>query len=159
MEKKIFKNFQCIFTLLHYLPLKDDLCQVWLKLAHWFWRRRFLYDPTPFLWLSPLWRGPGPLFEKFSVNPHYLRMICTKFDWNWPANFQCIFTLLHYLPLERGNPLYLNNLKSHPPKDDLCQVWLKLAEWFWRRRFLYDPTPFLWLSPLWRGPDPLFEQF
>jgi hypothetical protein len=23
--------------------------QVWLKLAHWFWRRRFLNDPTPFL--------------------------------------------------------------------------------------------------------------
>jgi hypothetical protein len=46
----MFKNFQCIFTLsllsslgdgLSPLP-KDDLCQVWLKLAHWFWRKRFL---------------------------------------------------------------------------------------------------------------------
>jgi hypothetical protein len=26
---------------------------------------------------------------------------------------------------------YLNNLES--PKDDVCQVWLKLAQWFWRR--------------------------
>jgi hypothetical protein len=26
---------------------------------------------------------------------------------------------------------------------DLCQVWLKLAQWFWRRRFLKGPTPFL----------------
>jgi hypothetical protein len=25
----------------------------------------------------------------------------------------------------------------------LCQVWLKLAQWFWRRRFLKDTTPFL----------------
>jgi hypothetical protein len=30
-----------------------------------------------------------------------------------------------------------------PPKDDLSQVWLKLAQWFWRRRFLKDPTLFL----------------
>jgi hypothetical protein len=29
------------------LPIKDDLYQVWLKLAQWFWRRRFLNDPIP----------------------------------------------------------------------------------------------------------------
>jgi hypothetical protein len=29
------------------------------------------------------------------------------------------------------------------PKDDFCQVWSKLAQWFWRRRFLNGPTPFL----------------
>jgi hypothetical protein len=55
LEKKIFKNLQCIFTLLLLSPLreeqspsykqfkipspKDDLRQVWLKLAQWFWRR------------------------------------------------------------------------------------------------------------------------
>jgi hypothetical protein len=50
--------------------------------------------------------------------------------------------------LEKGNPLHLNKLESPPPKDDLCQVWLKLSQWFWRRRFLNDPTPFLQLSPL-----------
>jgi hypothetical protein len=38
-----------------------------------------------------------------------------------------------YFPLVKGNPLHLNNLESPPPKDDLCQVWLKLAQWFWRR--------------------------
>jgi hypothetical protein len=26
----------------------------------------------------------------------------------------------------------LNKLESPPPKDDLSQVWLKLAQWFWR---------------------------
>jgi hypothetical protein len=40
-------------------------------------------------------------------------------------------------------PLHLNKLESPPPKDDLCQVWLKLAQWFWRRRFLNDPNQFL----------------
>jgi hypothetical protein len=72
-------------------PPKDDLCQVWLKLAQWFWRRRFL-------------------------------------------NIFCIFLLFsYYLPLEKGATLHLNKLESPPPKDDLCQVWLKLAQWFWRR--------------------------
>jgi hypothetical protein len=43
--------------------------------------------------------------------------------------FQCIFTLFLLSP----NPLHLNKLESPPPKDDLCQVWLKLTQWFWRR--------------------------
>jgi hypothetical protein len=43
---------------------------IWSILAHWFWRRRFLNDPTPFLHflkLSPLWRGSGHLFEQFRI--------------------------------------------------------------------------------------------
>jgi hypothetical protein len=55
LEKKIFKNFQCIFTLsllsllgegqspsvihLESPSPKDDLWWVWLKLVLWFWRR------------------------------------------------------------------------------------------------------------------------
>jgi hypothetical protein len=35
----------------------------------------------------------------------------------------------------------LNKLDFPPPKDDLCQVWLKLAQWF-LRRFLNDHTLF-----------------
>ena len=71
--------------------LKDALCQVWLKLARWFWRRRFF-------------------------------------------NFVNVFSLFrNYLPLEEGEALHLNKLKSPSPKDALCQVWLKLAQWFWRR--------------------------
>jgi hypothetical protein len=44
--------------------------------------------------------------------------------------------------LEKGYPLHLRTLESPFPQDDLCQVWLKLAQWFWIRRFLNDPTPF-----------------
>ena len=40
------------------------------------------------------------------------------------------------LPLEKGWVLHLNKLESPSPKDALCQVWLKLAQWSWRRRFL-----------------------
>ena len=105
-------NFVNVFSLFrNYLPLekggvlhlnklespspKDALCQVWLKLAQWFWRRRFL-------------------------------------------NFIKVFSLFrNYLPLERGSALHLNKLDSPSPKDAFCKVWLKLAQWFWRRFFKF----------------------
>jgi hypothetical protein len=57
--------------------------------------------------------------------------------------FSVFLLFCYYLPFDKGNPLHLNKLKSFPPKDDFCQVWLKLAQWFWRKRFLNDPIPFL----------------
>jgi hypothetical protein len=48
-------------------------------------------------------------------------------------NFQRFLLFRYYLPLERGYPLPLNKLETPSPKDDLCQVWLKLIQWFWRR--------------------------
>ena len=57
--------------------------------------------------------------------------------------FSVFLLFCDYLPLEKGYLFRLNKLESPPPKDDLCQVWLKLAQWFWRRRFLNDPTLFL----------------
>ena len=32
--------------------------------------------------------------------------------------------------------LHLNNFQSPPPKDALCQIWLKLAQQFWRRKYI-----------------------
>ena len=72
---------------------RDTLCQVWLKLAQWFLRRRFLKVVNLFL-LIP-----------------------------------------NYLPFGKGVALRLNKLEFPSPKDTLCQVWLKLAQWFWRRRW------------------------
>ena len=40
------------------------------------------------------------------------------------------------LPFEKVSALHLNKLASPSPKDALCQVWLKLAQWFWRRRWI-----------------------
>ena len=69
---------------------KDVLCQVWLKLAKWFWKRRLF-------------------------------------------NFVNVFSLFrNYIPLEKGGALHLNKIESPLPKDALCQVWLKLAQWFWK---------------------------
>lgn len=37
--------------------------------------------------------------------------------------------------LKKREVLYFNNLKSsYLPKNALCQVWMKLAQWFWRSR-------------------------
>jgi hypothetical protein len=67
--------------------------------------------------------------------------------WFWRRrvlkNFSVFLLFRYYLPLEKGYPLCLNKLKFPTPKDDLCQVKLKLVRWFWRRRFLNDHTPFL----------------
>jgi hypothetical protein len=68
--------------------------------------------------------------------------------WFWRKRFLKIFNVFslysYYLPLEKGYPLPLNKLEFPLSKDNLCQVWLKLAHWFWRRKFLNDPTPILY---------------
>ena len=73
---------------------KDALCNVWLKLAQWFWWRRFL-------------------------------------------KFVKVFLLFRYIisPWKKAGPSLIK-MNSPSAKDALCQVWLKLAQWFWRRRFL-----------------------
>jgi hypothetical protein len=67
--------------------------------------------------------------------------------WFWRRRILKIFSakslFCYYFPLGKGYPLLLKKLIFPSPKDDLCQVWLKLAQCFWRRRFLNDPIPFL----------------
>ena len=94
--QRIKKNLYENLLVLHLNKLespspKHALCQVWLKLVQWFWRRFF--------------------------------------------NFVNVILLFgSHLPLAKGMVLYLNKLESPLPIDDLCQVWLNLAQWFWRRR-------------------------
>ena len=56
--------------------------------------------------------------------------------------------------------LYLLELESPSSKDALCQVWLKLAKWFWRKHFSISSMFFLFstLSPVRKGHGPSFEQ-
>ena len=63
---------------------KDASWQVWLKLAQWFWRRRFLNFVNIFLlfcYYLPL--GKGIVLCWTNLNPLHPRMLCTKFDLNW----------------------------------------------------------------------------
>ena len=95
--------------------------------------------------ISP-WKRAGP-FTWTNLNSNDPRLHCAKFGWNWPCasgeedflNFVNLFSLFgNYLLLEKGRALYFNKLESPSPKDALCQVWLKLAQWFWRRRSLWQ---------------------
>ena len=64
---------------------KDALCKVWLKLAHWFWRRRFFLILSMyfryFIIISP-WKRAG-FFIWTKLNPLHPRMLCAKFGWKW----------------------------------------------------------------------------
>ena len=50
--------------------------------------------------------------------------------------FNIILLFCYHLSLEKGVALHLNKILFPLSKDALCQVWMKLAQWFWRRRFL-----------------------
>ena len=92
--------------------------EVWLKLALWFWRRRFLN-----------------FLNVFSLFCYYMYM---------------------YLPLVKDVAL-----QSPLSMDTFCKVWLKLAQWFWRRRFFKLPRcifTILLLSPLGKWCCPSFEE-
>ena len=77
-----------------------------------------------------------------NLNPLHQRILCAKIGWNWlPGSREEDFLIssmyfCNYLPLEKGGALHLNKFKSPLLKDALCQFWWKLAQWFWRRRFL-----------------------
>ena len=124
---------------------KDALCQVWLKLAQWFWRKRFFN----FVNVFSLFRNYLTLEKGGALHLNKLESPSSKNDlcWDWLKlahwfwrrrflNFVNVFSLFrNYLTLEKGEALHLNKLESPSPKDVLCQVWLKLTQWFWRRRW------------------------
>ena len=93
--------------------------------------------------LSPLRKKHGPSFKKtwfpiaqgcfvpslVDIGPVVLKKWIFKLR-------QCIFAISLSSPLEKGWGHSLNKLDFSSPKNALCQVWLKLALWFLRRRFL-----------------------
>ena len=61
-------------------------------------------------------------------------MTCAKFSWNWPGgcgeedflNLSMYFYNFRIISTWKRTFIW--------SKDALCEVWLKLAYWFWRRR-------------------------
>ena len=76
-------------------------------------------------------------------------------------NFVNVLLLFrNYLPLKKGGAFHLNKLESTSPKDALCQVWLKVAQWFWKRGYYISSMHvcfFITIS-LGRGRGPSFVQ-
>ena len=97
-----------------------------------------------FVIISP-WSWAGPFIWN-NLNFLNLKDDCAKFGWKWSTGSreevcfkirQCIFSIFcNYHLLEKGGALHLNNLEFPSPKDDICQDWLKLSKWFWKRGFL-----------------------
>ena len=86
IKKKLYENLLVLnLKKLEFPSPKDALCQDWLKLAQWFWRRRFLnFRKCIFaicVIISP-WKRAEP-FIWTNLNPHHPRMLCAKFGWNW----------------------------------------------------------------------------
>ena len=124
---------------------KDALCQVWLQLAQLFWRRRFLNFVKIFLLFRnylPLEKGRAFYLKKLE-SPLPKGALCQVWlklaQWFWRRRFLNFVNVLVFgyfviiSPLKKGGPLHLNKLESPSPKDAGCQIWLKLAQWFWRR--------------------------
>ena len=104
-----------------------------------FWRTRcfkyFKYYFT-FSLLSPLGKGRGPSFEQTFRIPFTQKRFVPGLVRRRFLNFINVFSLFRkYLPLEKGGALHLNKLEFISPKDHLCQVWLILVQWLWRRRW------------------------
>ena len=58
------------------------MCQVWLKLALWFWENFFLKFRLCFLFCFLLFRYYLPLKRMWPFTP---MMLSAKFGWNWPS--------------------------------------------------------------------------
>ena len=89
----------------------------------------------------------------------YLWVLYAKIGWNCYTSsgkdfllnvVKVFFTIHTYIPLIQNVALHLNKIKSYSPKNALCYVLLKLAQWF-RRRRLYNfinSSLFLYHIPL-----------
>ena len=136
----INKQFFFHFNKLESPSPKNALCQVWLKLAQWFWWREFFNFVNVFLLFCnylPLEKGRALHLNKLeSPSPKdALWQVWLKLTWwFWGRRFLNfvnvhVFSLFHnYLLLEKGGALQFNKLESPSPRDTLCQVWLKLAQ-------------------------------
>ena len=108
LEEKIFRSWQSVFTISKLLLLggrawssfeqikpefpllKDDLHQVWLKLAEWFWRR---FSKVSMCFYYHVCHNNVPLGKCMALylnkleSPIYPWMLCAKFGWNWPSRW------------------------------------------------------------------------
>ena len=84
---------------------------------------------------SPLGEGRGIRI--------FFGILCAKLGWNWLSGsgednvyFVHVFSLFcNYLPFKTVGALHLNILEFPSSKEALCQVLLKLDQWFWRTRW------------------------
>lgn len=84
------------------------------------------------------WKRAWPIIWEKILNPLYSRMLCAKYYWNWSCEiwefllfFQSIFAII--VIIWKGRELSFKQTLMFFTKVFFCLVWLKLANWFWRR--------------------------
>ena len=84
--------------------------------------------------IFPLGKGQGPAFEQIWIPVTQVQIGPVVLEKKIFLNFVNVYSLYrNFLPLEKGRALHLKKLESPSSKDALFQVWLKLAQWIWRR--------------------------
>ena len=168
LDKKIFLISSIYFRYFIIIsPWKRVGPFIWTNLNHqrllcakfgWFWKKNFLNFVNVFLlfrFYLPLEKGmalhlfklestssKNAVYQVFWISSMYFRYFVIISPWKSVGHF--IWTNL--------NPLH--------PKIALCQVWLKLTHWFWRRFFNIVNVFFAisLLSPCGKRQSPSFEQ-
>ena len=108
------------------------------------------------------WKRVGPSFEQscipFTQGCFAQWIFRTRFL-NFIYEHVCYFVII--FPWKRAWPFIWINLTSiRSPRDALCLVWLKMAQWFWRRflNFLDVFSLFCYYLPLKKGHSTSLEQ-
>ena len=105
--------------------------QVCLKLALWFWRRRFLNFVnvfSRFCYYHSLEKDIVPHLYKLEFPLSWI--ICAKFGWNWPSGSLCFRYFVNISHWKTALPLNSNKLESILPF-----VSIFFAKWFLGRRW------------------------
>ena len=147
-RKRIFKFRECIFAILLLSPIvKTCSPSIWTNVNHlhpgmllpslveiWPCFCRKVFNFRVFVIISP-WKKAGSFILINFIKGCFVLSLVEIGPVVLEKSFkfrQCIFTI----SLEKGKALHLNDLDFLSAKNDFCQVWLKLAQWFRRRRFL-----------------------
>ena len=146
------RDFHCYVSFRNYISLekgvvlhlnkiecpspKNALCKVWLKVVQGL-RINFVNVFSQICIYLPLEKGVSlsmPYIEEY-FEPNLVEIGLTVLDEKF-LKFRQVFLLFRSnLPLELVEALHLHKLECPLPKDTLCQVRLKVAQWFWRRKF------------------------
>jgi hypothetical protein len=118
-----------------------------------------------FLWLSPFWRRSTWPFIWTNLSPLYPRIICTKLRREDFLNCSvCFYSFATISPWRRASPSFENLDPLSPLEGWFVSSMVKIGPVVFEKIFKWPDSifffffTFLWLSPLWKGPGPLFEQ-
>ena len=116
---------------------------LWAKIG-WIWPS----NSGNFFIISSMYFASSLSSSFGNSNPLHPMMPCAVFwlklaQWLWRIFLNKLIVNVfspfrNYLPLGKGLVLHLNKLESYLAKHSLCQVWLKLTLWFWRRRWICE---------------------